>query len=190
MSINAVAPLAGAWIEIVFIMVSLPVLSPSLPSRERGLKSRFPARVKTPAHVAPLAGAWIEMKIIWQQSARSTSLPSRERGLKSVRRLTCACTPQVAPLAGAWIEISPALYTSTAANVAPLAGAWIEIAALFFTAVPIPVAPLAGAWIEIPVNCSLWLTKSSLPSRERGLKSLGSPSCDGELCRSPRGSVD
>ena len=78
----------------------------------------------------------------------------------------------VAPLAGAWIEISPALYTSTAANVAPLAGAWIEIAALFFTAVPIPVAPLAGAWIEIPVNCSLWLTKSSLPSRERGLKSV------------------
>ena len=35
----------------------------------------------------------------------------------------------VAPFAGAWIEISPALYTSTAANVAPLAGAWIEIGA-------------------------------------------------------------
>ena len=96
----------------------------------------------------------------------------------------------VAPLAGAWIEISPALYTSTAANVAPLAGAWIEIAALFFTAVPIPVAPLAGAWIEmLYVQASVHGAKS-LPSRERGLKSLGSPSCDGELCRSPRGSVD
>ena len=126
MSINAVAPLAGAWIEIVFVPVVFVLGKLSLPSRERGLK--------------------------W-----SCSQHVKGQGL-------------VAPLAGAWIEISPALYTSTAANVAPLAGAWIEIAALFFTAVPIPVAPLAGAWIEMPLSGSTPSSFASLPSRERGLK--------------------
>ena len=100
------------------------------------------------------------------------SLPSRERGLKWSCSQHVKGQGLVAPLAGAWIEISPALYTSTAANVAPLAGAWIEIAALFFTAVPIPVAPLAGAWIEMPLSGSTPSSFASLPSRERGLKFL------------------
>ena len=100
------------------------------------------------------------------------SLPSRERGLKWSCSQHVKGQGLVAPLAGAWIEISPALYTSTAANVAPLAGAWIEIAALFFTAVPIPVAPLAGAWIEIVTWSTPVLSGVSLPSRERGLKFL------------------
>ena len=98
------------------------------------------------------------------------SLPSRERGLKWSCSQHVKGQGLVAPLAGAWIEISPALYTSTAANVAPLAGAWIEIAALFFTAVPIPVAPLAGAWIEILRMPAPLLGTKSLPPRERGLK--------------------
>ena len=130
MSINAVAPLAGAWIEIHKIQ-PVVFMPPSLPSRERGLKFSAPCRNGTKG---------------------ALSLPSRERGLKWSCSQHVKGQGLVAPLAGAWIEISPALYTSTAANVAPLAGAWIEIAALFFTAVPIPVAPLAGAWIEIGAN--------------------------------------
>ena len=78
------------------------------------------------------------------------SLPSRERGLKWSCSQHVKGQGLVAPLAGAWIEISPALYTSTAANVAPLAGAWIEIV----------------TW-STPV-----LSGVSLPSRERGLKFL------------------
>ena len=118
------------------------------------------------------------------------SLPSRERGLKWSCSQHVKGQGLVAPLAGAWIEISPALYTSTAANVAPLAGAWIEIAALFFTAVPIPVAPLAGAWIEMPLSGSTPSSFASLPSRERGLKCCMYRHPYMGQSRSPRGSVD
>ena len=55
-----VAPLAGAWIEI--LNVCFQNLSyPSLPSRERGLKSESLFDKLTPDEVAPLAGAWIEI---------------------------------------------------------------------------------------------------------------------------------
>ena len=58
----AVAPLAGAWIEISLESMLNTALE-SLPSRERGLKcNMFPADV-TVSYVAPLAGAWIEMSI-------------------------------------------------------------------------------------------------------------------------------
>ena len=55
----AVAPFAGAWIEIINNLVDVCIAS-----------------------VAPFAGAWIEIvKIAWHM-ADSVSLPSRERGLK------------------------------------------------------------------------------------------------------------
>ena len=55
--------------------------------------------------------------------------------------------------------------------VAPLAGAWIEIGIMSSPAQDSPVAPLAGAWIEIIDTSKNWARrKSSLPSRERGLK--------------------
>ena len=77
-----VAPLAGAWIEIIGASTTA-VIKLSHPSRVRGLKfSRSPSYMKS-AIVAPLAGAWIEMD-------------HRCRGARV--RL-------VAPLAGAWIEI-------------------------------------------------------------------------------------
>ena len=56
-----VAPLAGAWIEIVTILFVLAIF-PSLPSRERGLKS------------IGFLDNFLDI----------VSLPSRERGLKSV----------------------------------------------------------------------------------------------------------
>ena len=59
MSINAVAPLAGAWIEIHIVFV-MPQCKP----------------------VAPLAGAWIEINLMQFAAIVLPSLPSRERGLK------------------------------------------------------------------------------------------------------------
>ena len=56
---------------------------PSLPSRERGLKSKIFNGIVYLLIVAPLAGAWIEIILI------------------SIFRKHCT----VAPLAGAWIEI-------------------------------------------------------------------------------------
>ena len=54
--------------------------------------------------------------------------------------------------------------------VAPLAGAWVEIRLLFCVYLHSVVAPLAGAWVEILVFFKKSCHKSSLPSRERGLK--------------------
>ena len=122
-----VAPFAGAWIEISaynFGLMSFgrslrgsvdwncglpssePGDHPSLPSRERGLKSEALAVVAHWVIVAPFAGAWIEIfdilivhdnrlcrslrgSVDWNSytsipvSVFTVSLPSRERGLKS-----------------------------------------------------------------------------------------------------------
>ena len=77
-----VAPLAGAWIEMIFMA---------------GEPGRF--------RVAPLAGAWIEIFPLPCCAARSESHPSRVRGLKFSRCRTASAAFYVAPLAGAWIEI-------------------------------------------------------------------------------------
>ena len=80
----AVAPLAGAWIEIR-IWNALVLYCGSLPSRERGLKFCRLCQFYFSIYVAPLAGAWIEIGSGHAFSATAiTSLPSRERGLKSV----------------------------------------------------------------------------------------------------------
>ena len=55
--------------------------------------------------------------------------------------------------------------------VAPFAGAWIEIVYAFTETAHIHVAPFAGAWIEILIKHQNSFPVSSLPSRERGLKS-------------------
>ena len=78
-----VAPLAGAWIEIVFIKPYRYWMTVSLPSRERGLKYAVKPNGRYP----------------------KASLPSRERGLKSVILHIPFGSSFVAPLAGAWIEI-------------------------------------------------------------------------------------
>ena len=59
LSVTSVAPLAGAWIEI-----NIHLLTPSFLS------------------VAPLAGAWIEIVVMPRYGSNGPSLPSRERGLK------------------------------------------------------------------------------------------------------------
>ena len=59
------------------------VCRPSLPSRERGLKSNYAIN----------------------HSRSHPSLPSRERGLKLLFRTRVLLGAEVAPFAGAWIEI-------------------------------------------------------------------------------------
>ena len=58
----AVAPLVGAWIEI--ILRSKITFSPlSLPSWERGLKLEDIEQAVQRNGVAPLVGAWIEISV-------------------------------------------------------------------------------------------------------------------------------
>ena len=58
--------------------------------------------------------------------------------------------------------------------VAPFAGAWIEIEIRALSGDTKSVAPFAGAWIEIAFSISTrTCSRQSLPSRERGLKSVG-----------------
>ena len=104
MEVLTVAPLAGAWIEILW-NGKRAEKSVSLPSRERGLKSFHKDRIPFPFFVAPLAGAWIEIQSIYWMG----------------------WTGGVAPLAGAWIEIMPFEPGGLRPRVAPLAGAWIEM---------------------------------------------------------------
>ena len=124
---RAVAPLAGAWIEIV-VEPTTPGSTMSLPSRERGLKWHV-MRTQTWFYgVAPLAGAWIEMFSGWKSHRDGAkvaplagawieinvsslgmlplqSLPSRERGLKSKYSRCHKLVRTVAPFRGTKVEI-------------------------------------------------------------------------------------
>ena len=60
MILVVVAPLVGAWIEILIISPSSTDFL-SLLSWERGLKSDAPIDVCCSVVVAPLVGAWIEI---------------------------------------------------------------------------------------------------------------------------------
>ena len=122
-----------------------------------------------PTVVAPLAGAWVEIQL-------EHLLNDQE---------------EVAPLAGAWVEMqSKSMADWKRMAVAPLAGAWVEINKSVNETVRPMVAPLAGAWVEIKEWRFLENPhKTSLPSRERGLKLLYVTTLWFVLRRSPRGSV-
>ena len=68
-----VAPLVGAWIEIILWLPAFLTLQ-SLPSWERGLKFTQTAIDNVPIFVAPLVGAWIE---IYLRVPVSVSVPRR-----------------------------------------------------------------------------------------------------------------
>ena len=81
MSINAVAPLAGAWIEIALKHGTLAI------GQVAPLAGAWIEIITNPtsalsSHVAPLAGAWIEITMTYWFTKRQLSLHSRERGLK------------------------------------------------------------------------------------------------------------
>ena len=78
-----VAPLVGAWIEILYARGVLAGSITSLPLWERGLKSITPQSTNWSIIVAPLVGAWIEMLHFRGETKSFPSLPLWERGLKS-----------------------------------------------------------------------------------------------------------
>ena len=99
-----VAPLVGAWIEIVNYLFQKPVRA-----------------------VAPLVGAWIEIilciGIFWTE----TVAPLVGAWIEITIRRPTESISLVAPLVGAWIEIYGITGCAVFCPVAPLVGAWIEI---------------------------------------------------------------
>ena len=123
-----VAPLAGAWIEIVPQNTVSEIVEKSLPSRERGLKLALQHSGTGSATSLPSRERGLKYRKRAASGKWSGSLPSRERGLKLKNDMSQAANLlQVAPLAGAWIEISQSGRDAIVTSVAPLAGAWIEI---------------------------------------------------------------
>ena len=59
-----VAPLVGAWIEITFELIRVLIKDPSLLSWERGLKLHYLSNFFKRLVVAPLVGAWIEIVVV------------------------------------------------------------------------------------------------------------------------------
>ena len=96
----------------------------------------------------------------------------------------------VAPLVGARIEMVTPFVQSHQRLVAPLVGARIEIVTVSPKTANANVAPLVGARIEIDNWNKTLDTPQSLPSWERGLKSIFDENYRNVLCRSPRGSED
>ena len=80
---NDVAPLVGAWIEIILAPQNHKIKK-SLLSWERGLKFDFVDAQPTAFDVAPLVGAWIEITLGPMKTEYRTSLLSWERGLKCI----------------------------------------------------------------------------------------------------------
>ena len=107
MSINAVAPLAGAWIEIS-VSYSKSHQIPVAPLAGAWIEIQNSVGLTDHVGVAPLAGAWIEMfaciaytvssAVALLLSLETMSLPSRERGLKFLsaaqKRLTRRRSPR------------------------------------------------------------------------------------------------
>ena len=101
----AVAPLVGAWIEILAIAVEgEPDLS-----------------------VAPLVGAWIEIECNEHGSKWKQVAPLVGAWIEILLRHYINILNTVAPLVGAWIEILLPTNIAPTGDVAPLVGAWIEI---------------------------------------------------------------
>ena len=179
--IFAVAPFAGAWIEIIqsphffglYFRRSLRVsvdwnlqnrlYSPSCACRSlRGSVdwNNFLAIINNVIPVAPFAGAWIEIVSLCSSYSMSMSLPSRERGLKwvvAVRFLIKASRS----LRGSvdWNMWSICIFFCRYRRSLRGSVDWNRTATLHRIRAVV-VAPFAGAWIEIMI-LSLQMRKPS-----------------------------
>ena len=148
---ETVAPLAGAWIEMLSEYVLVAALK-----------------------VAPLAGAWIEIANGGNHILADTaSLPSRERGLKYKRYQKETKMMQSLPSRERGLKFYTIALNALLRLVAPLAGAWIEIDSEnkyltnYQTSLPSRERGLKFVCTRFDLPES-----TSLPSRERGLKCL------------------
>ncbi len=101
-----VAPLAGAWVEIAWKELTEKAEQLSLPSRERGLKFLLPEAPLSRWLSLPSRERGLKSVISNGNYIDPKSLPSRERGLKYGMAVISLWIDPVAPLAGAWVEIS------------------------------------------------------------------------------------
>ena len=145
--IFAVAPFAGAWIEIYFC-INCHINLPSLPSRERGLKY-FVREFFDCNFRRSLRGS-----VDWNSAISARSIPERRRSLRG---------------SVDW-NLQNRLYSPSCA-VAPFAGAWIEIFRLMIPNIKQTRRSLRGSvdWNHTVISLKT-LNRQSLPSRERGLK--------------------
>ena len=124
--LTSVAPLVGAWIEI---------LSTSKKSRPRSVAPLVGAWIEILMKtslvrirpVAPLVGAWIEMGISLRSSLRSSSLLSWERGLKCSGSSSRRCKSRSLLSWERGLKSTLLRRYPSQSSVAPLVGAWIEI---------------------------------------------------------------
>ena len=79
---GGVAPFTGAWIEMPYLGSGCAIAA-SLPSRERGLKSRVIADSLDAVGSLPSRERGLKFLHHELKTDRVVSLPSRERGLKS-----------------------------------------------------------------------------------------------------------
>ena len=92
-----VAPLAGAWIEIIEQISRITGYNVA-PLAGAWIEILFRDPQDCKSHVAPLAGAWIEINPAHESTPMSAmSLPSRERGLKYVEIFHKDCRPKSLP---------------------------------------------------------------------------------------------
>ena len=85
MLINAVAPFAGAWIEIN-VLGGCKSLREVAPFAGAWIEIDVAFSGECSELVAPFAGAWIEIRSSRWRKHENQSLPSRERGLKLYER--------------------------------------------------------------------------------------------------------
>ena len=117
----AVAPCAGAWVEI-FIKSAGAGAIRSPPVRGRGLKS-LAQLVPVVGHVAPCAGAWVEIvEHFGRPLCYKWSPPVRGRGLKYKIINSHTAVRGVAPCAGAWVEMTSGTMTESSSRSRPLCG--------------------------------------------------------------------
>ena len=77
----------------------------SLPSWERGLKSRYKRRIQKIRLSLPSWERGLKFEKSTKYNVKGTSLPSWERGLKFISEKETENSNLVAPFVGAWIEI-------------------------------------------------------------------------------------
>ncbi len=84
-TVHVVAPHAGAWIEISCLLLGIADAIVA-PHAGAWIEIRIQLHHSLRSYVAPHAGAWIEMLLIIYFALTHQSLPTRERGLKYQRR--------------------------------------------------------------------------------------------------------
>ena len=130
-AICLVAPLVGAWIEILCKNPAEKLKRGRSPRGSVDWNNDFLGGLDMFKSRSPRGSVdWNQVPALCTH-LQISSLPSWERGLKCLYLNQQTVDYAVAPLVGAWIEIVIVMWHKTTNNVAPLVGAWIEI----------PVAP-------------------------------------------------